>query len=805
MFSPNTTHAERFLDALGGLDNKFLFVAIPDKKGTSQAPQHIYGTFAETRQKLEQLNGRGYGIFVTVNETRGNKRQKQDIVAIRALFVDDDTGKANVAAFLKPHITVQSSPGKHHYYWLTHGIAINEFSELSPALVKMTGGDENAKDLARVLRLPGFYHLKASPVMVELQNVGDHPPYTHDDLYRLLTPYMEFPQEAAPGGSITHVDIEEAKAALVFIHPDVTYGVWLSIGMALKTTFGDKGLPVWEEWSAGGGKYKDGECADKWEGFKRSKGNVVGLRTLFYHAKKAGYKPTATDKTDKIPLRWPELGSLPPLCPPTESLKAEDMPPVLRDWCIDRAERFQVPVEMVAVLIVGVLSSLVARNFTIMPLKLGEWVVFTNLWALLVAPPSSKKSLLLKEATDLITPYESRAYVEAQEKAHLIAAEVRIATAKAKGIERRIQSTKGEKLTQEELTKLTEELAQLDEQSNRKVTPLRYIVSDTTVEKLQEIIRDNPKGLLLARDELSGWFDEFTKRGRESDRSFYLKCWDGNGSQPVDRIGRGSFPLNNLMLSIVGTIQPGRLEKHIRMAIEGGEGADGLIQRFQLTVLSEIGENWEKIDREPNRQANEAMRQVVDKLAGLNLEERRALRFTREAQTLFDEWYTQIERGVRSREIRTKEAYQGHLGKYGKMVPALAAIFESISTESPVRLEKVDVECLSMAIRWWKVMQSHARKLYAAEFYTGVQEAHRLVRKVAQGNIYDGMPVRDIKRSGWEGLNNADTVETGLHILEKAGFVQVVTYREGAGRPSKVLYIRPGLNLAEMGFVGFGS
>jgi len=805
MLSPNTTHAERFLDALGGLDNKFLFVAIPDKKGTNQAPQHIYGAFAETRHKLEQLNGRGYGIFVTVNETRGDRRQKQDIVGVRALFVDDDTGKANVAAFLKPHITVQSSPGKHHYYWLTYGITVDEFTELSPALVKMTGGDENAKDLARVLRLPGFYHLKSSPVMVELLNVGDHPPYAHDDLYPLLTPYMEFPQAADSSGSFSPAEMEEARAALTFINPDETYGVWLSIGMALKTAFGDEGLPLWEEWSAGGGKYKDGECAAKWDGFKRSKGKMATLGTLFYHAKKEGYKPKATDKTDKIPLNWPELGNLPPLCPPTVSLRAEDMPPVLRDWCIDRAERFQVPVEMIAVLIVGVLSSLAARNFTIMPLALGEWVVFLNLWALLVAPPSSKKSLLLKEATDLIEPYERQAFAKAQEKAHLIAAEVRIAAARAKGIERLIQSKKGEKLSQEELTKLTEDLAKLDEQSNRKVTTLRYMVSDATVEKLQEIIRDNPKGLLLARDELSGWFDDFTKHGRESDRSFYLKCWDGNGSHPVDRIGRGSFPLNNLMLSIVGTIQPGRLKKHIRMAIEGGEGADGLIQRFQLTVLTEIGEHWEKVDREPNRQANEAMSRIVDKLATLNLEERRALQFTKEAQALFDEWHAQIEREARSREIRTKEAYQGHLGKYGKMVPAIAAIFESISIENPATLEKVGVECLTMAIRWWEVMQSHARKLYAPEFYTGVEEAHKLAKKIAQGSIFNGMPVREIMRSGWEGLKKTDGVEMGLHLLEKAGFVQVVTHREGPGRPSKILYIRPGLNLEEMGFVSFGS
>src|SRR5262249_47230998 len=41
-------------------------------------------------------------------------------------------------------------------------------------------------------------------------------------------------------------------------------------------------------------------------------------------------------------------------------------------------------------------------------------------------------------------------------------------------------------------------------------------VSDITVERLAEVLEDNPRGLLVARDELSGWLASFTRyKGRQ--------------------------------------------------------------------------------------------------------------------------------------------------------------------------------------------------------------------------------------------------------------------------------------------------
>jgi hypothetical protein len=60
----------------------------------------------------------------------------------------------------------------------------------------------------------------------------------------------------------------------------------------------------------------------------------------------------------------------------------------------------------------------------------------------------------------------------------------------------------------------------------------RVIVSDTTVEALCVILAQNPRGVLLYRDELVGWARSFNqyRGGKGADRSFWLSCWSG---QPV--------------------------------------------------------------------------------------------------------------------------------------------------------------------------------------------------------------------------------------------------------------------------------
>jgi hypothetical protein len=60
------------------------------------------------------------------------------------------------------------------------------------------------------------------------------------------------------------------------------------------------------------------------------------------------------------------------------------------------------------------------------------------------------------------------------------------------------------------------------------------------VGKLHQILIQNPAGVLVLRDELTGWLANLERPGREGERAFFLECWNGDGCFDIDRIARGT-------------------------------------------------------------------------------------------------------------------------------------------------------------------------------------------------------------------------------------------------------------------------
>ena len=65
-----------------------------------------------------------------------------------------------------------------------------------------------------------------------------------------------------------------------------------------------------------------------------------------------------------------------------------------------------------------------------------------------------------------------------------------------------------------------------------------------------------------------------------ADRSFWLQTYNG-GSHIYDRIGRGSFALDNISMTLLGGIQPDVIRKFSANSLD-----DGLIQRLIPVTLS---------------------------------------------------------------------------------------------------------------------------------------------------------------------------------------------------------------------------
>ena len=106
------------------------------------------------------------------------------------------------------------------------------------------------------------------------------------------------------------------------------------------------------------------------------------------------------------------------------------------------------------------------------------------------------------------------------------------------------------------------------------------MVEDTTIEALAVVLEDNPRGVLLARDELSAFvrgMDQY-KNHRGSDRQFYLSAWS-NSPVSVDRKNlEEPIFLARPFVGVVGPIQPGVLPELI--ANRQGREGDGFLDRF---------------------------------------------------------------------------------------------------------------------------------------------------------------------------------------------------------------------------------
>src|SRR5215212_3121423 len=180
-------------------------------------------------------------------------------------------------------------------------------------------------------------------------------------------------------------------------------------------------------------------------------------------------------------------------------------------------------------------------------------------------------------------------------------------------------STDGCKRGQSKLNEIA--ARQRDAQPPEEPVLKRYKTEDATVEKISEILLENPRGILVHRDELSGWLRNLDKQGREGDRSFYLEAWNGTGSFDVDRISRGSLHVPALCLSILGSIQPGPLSTYVYQATKGEKGDDGLLQRFQLLVWPDPHPTWRNVDRWPDIEAKNRAYEVFRRLDALNPED----------------------------------------------------------------------------------------------------------------------------------------------------------------------------------------
>jgi len=176
--------AGRFLTRLGP-NGQFTFQTFDDtNKKEKTLSKILHGDLNQHYATLSDRNARGAGVFIMVNEGNGAGRRKENVMRVRGVFVDLDGAPLAplIEAKLRPQITVESSPGRYHAYWLIDDLPVAAFKPVQLALAQRFNGDPAVKDLPRVMRLPGFIHQKSDPFISHILMMDDAPPYKASDL-----------------------------------------------------------------------------------------------------------------------------------------------------------------------------------------------------------------------------------------------------------------------------------------------------------------------------------------------------------------------------------------------------------------------------------------------------------------------------------------------------------------------------------------------------------------------------------------------------------------------------------------------
>lgn len=202
---PDMDQAAKFLEKLDPKATSWTFQTFDDNadRKDQYLARKLHGTLEEHAATLADMQARGAGVYVTVNETDLKGRKVENITRVRAFFLDLDGAPLDpVTAWEEPHIICETSPGRYHTFWLVDDCPLDAFRQVQKDLIATFGGDDCIHDLPRVMRLPGFWHMKGDPYMVRMIETGAFPASitlsTFQSKISIMRPEPKLSQQAMP-------------------------------------------------------------------------------------------------------------------------------------------------------------------------------------------------------------------------------------------------------------------------------------------------------------------------------------------------------------------------------------------------------------------------------------------------------------------------------------------------------------------------------------------------------------------------------------------------------------------------------
>ena len=314
----------------------------------------------------------------------------------------------------------------------------------------------------------------------------------------------------------------------------------------------------------------------------------------------------------------------------------------------------------------------------------------------------------------------------------------------------------------------------------------RRLVGNITIEALAEMLEDNPRGILVGRQELAGWFGGFTRYSKNG--STDLQHWLEMHRASVLIIDRKTGDRRNYFVpraatSVTGTIQPGILVRSLTNEFTDS----GLAARLLMAMPPRRKNVWSELEVDP--EIENAFHRLLDWLMNLEMPKRDgqpypiALRMSPDAKAswvrFYDKWgYKQIaSEGDLAAAFSKLEGYTARFALLFHVVKHAA-----MGTDDKVPIGQESIEAAVTLTRWF---EREDRRIYALLSETEEDRGMRTLLEFIAGTGGRITP-RQLQRSNNRKYPRTGNAEGALQALVELGcgeWVEVPGSERG-GRPS---------------------
>lgn len=499
----------------------------------------------------------------------------------------------------------------------------------------------------------------------------------------------------------------------------------------------------------------------------------------FFHEKvekQPGYVPPADYNAPLTPQWEPPIPFAQHTLP---TFPVDAFPPAIRDYVLAVAETTQTPVDMAATAALAVMALCQQGKYRIKGKD--DWIEPLNLFTVIVAEPSERKSAVISHMTGAVHQFEAeynKQHSGAVERSRM---EKRILEKQQRNLEEMVIKGKAQ---MEDLQDVAMQLANF-----REVMPMRLYVDDVTTEKLTSVLAENNGTAAIVSAE-GGIFDMlagiYTKN---VNIDVFLKAHSGDDIR-VDRIGRSSESISNPALTVLLAVQPSVLSGMMGNGVFRGRG---LTARFMYCMpQSKVGERkyrTKPIPDEVSRCYEVTIRNLLQEGTPKTPE---LIRLSPEADKLLESFAGEV-------EGKLKNEYSDIPDWAGKLTGAVLRISGLLCRAANAHCSDfldisdsmiVSEEAMTGAIAIGRYFTEHSRAAYSLMGADDLIKQSQYTLDAIMKNGLLEFTRRDIMRI-CRSFKKTDQVQPVLNHLADLGYVALKKTEQtlGKGRPANPTYM----------------